>query len=90
MLHEAGLPHETVMVSTKSHKLQDGTGLLRHQPAGLCALSGADNGDTFARKVRPLFSTSPTWPRRTWRRVNGTVVATTFQEWLNFISTEVQ
>lgn len=47
---ETGLPYEAILTSTKSHKLQDGDGLLHHQPAGLCApFLVLDNGQTCAK-----------------------------------------
>lgn len=46
-LHEAGLQHETVMVSTKSHKLQDGTDYYSINPLGYVPFLVLDNGDTL-------------------------------------------
>ena len=74
VLHEADLQHETVMVSTKSHKLQDGTDYYGINPLGYVPFLVLDNGDTLHE--------GPAIVQYLAARYH-------LQEWLNFISTEV-
>ena len=62
-LHEAGLPFEAVLASTKSHKLQDGTDYYTINPKGYVPLLEFDDGTRLA-KARPSCNGSPTRCRR--------------------------
>lgn len=88
-LHEAGLPHETVMVSTKSHKLQDGTDYYGINPLGYVPFLVLDNGDTLHEGPAIVQYLADLAPEKNLAPANGTVARYHLQEWLNFISTEV-
>ena len=89
VLHEAGLPHETVMVSTKSHKLQDGTDYYGINPLGYVPFLVLDNGDTLHEGPAIVQYLADLAPEKNLAPANGTVARYHLQEWLNFISTEV-
>lgn len=89
VLHEAGLPHETVMVSTKSHKLQDGTDYYGINPLGYVPFLVLDNGDTLHEGPAIVQYLADLAPEKNLVPANGTVARYHLQEWLNFISTEV-
>lgn len=89
VLHEAGLPHETVMVSTKSHKLQDGTDYYGINPLGYVPFLVLDSGDTLREGPAIVQYLADLAPEKNLAPANGTVARYHLQEWLNFISTEV-
>ena len=89
VLHEAGLPHETVMVSTKSHKLQDGTDYYGINPLGYVPFLVLDNGGTLHEGPAIVQYLADLAPEKNLAPANGTVARYHLQEWLNFISTEV-
>lgn len=89
VLHEAGLPHETVMVSTKSHKLQDGTDYYGINPLGYVPFLVLDNDDTLHEGPAIVQYLADLAPEKNLAPANGTVARYHLQEWLNFISTEV-
>ena len=89
VLHEAGLPHETVMVSTKSHKLQNGTDYYGINPLGYVPFLVLDNGDTLHEGPAIVQYLADLAPEKNLAPANGTVARYHLQEWLNFISTEV-
>lgn len=89
VLHEAGLPHETVMVSTKSHKLQDGTDYYGINPLGYVPFLVLDNCDTLHEGPAIVQYLADLAPEKNLAPANGTVARYHLQEWLNFISTEV-
>ena len=89
VLHEAELQHETVMVSTKSHKLQDGTDYYGINPLGYVPFLVLDNGDTLHEGPAIVQYLADLAPEKNLAPANGTVARYHLQEWLNFISTEV-
>ena len=89
VLHEAGLQHETVMVSTKSHKLQNGTDYYGINPLGYVPFLVLDNGDTLHEGPAIVQYLADLAPEKNLAPANGTVARYHLQEWLNFISTEV-
>ncbi len=89
VLHEADLQHETVMVSTKSHKLQDGTDYYGINPLGYVPFLVLDNGDTLHEGPAIVQYLADLAPEKNLAPANGTVARYHLQEWLNFISTEV-
>ncbi|AIJ44232.1 glutathione transferase GstA [Comamonas testosteroni] len=89
VLHEAELQHETVMVSTKSHKLQDGTDYYGINPLGYVPFLVLDSGDTLREGPAIVQYLADLAPEKNLAPANGTVARYHLQEWLNFISTEV-
>ena len=89
VLHEADLQHETVMVSTKSHKLQDGTDYYGINPLGYVPFLVLDNGDTLHEGPAIVQYLADLAPEKNLAPANGTVARYHLQEWLNFIGTEV-
>lgn len=89
VLHEAGLPYEAVLVSTKSHKLQDGTDYYGINPLGYVPFLVLDNGDTLHEGPAIVQYLADLAPEKNLAPANGTVARYHLQEWLNFISTEV-
>jgi glutathione S-transferase len=77
VLHEADLQHETVMVSTKSHKLQDGTDYYGINPLGYVPFLVLDNGDTLHEGPAIVQYLADLAPRRTWRPPTARWPATT-------------
>jgi Glutathione S-transferase len=57
-LHEAGLACTPMLVSTKSHQLQDGTDFYSINPLGYVPVLELDNGERL-REGPPSCSTSP-------------------------------
>ncbi|WP_043003270.1 glutathione transferase GstA [Comamonas testosteroni] len=89
VLHEAELQHETVMVSTKSHKLQDGTDYYGINQLGYVPFLVLDNGDTLHEGPAIVQYLADLAPEKNLAPANGTVARYHLQEWLNFIGTEV-
>ncbi|QXZ08749.1 glutathione transferase GstA [Comamonas sp. Y33R10-2] len=89
VLHETGLPHETVLVSTKTHKLQDGTDYYSINPLGYVPFLVLDNGDTLHEGPAIVQYLADLAPEKNLAPANGTMARYHLQEWLNFISTEV-
>jgi len=89
VLHEAELQHETVMVSTKSHKLQDGTDYYGINPLGYVPFLVLDSGDTLREGPAIVQYLADLAPEKNLAPANGTVARYHLQEWLNFIGTEV-
>jgi hypothetical protein len=67
------LPHETVMVSTKSHKLQDGTDYYGINPLGYVPFLVLDNGDTLHEGPAIVQYLADLAPEKNLAPANGTV-----------------
>ena len=89
VLHEAGLQHETVMVSTTSHKLQDGTDYYSINTLGYVPFLALGNGDPLHEGPAIVQYLADLAPEKNLAPANGTMARYHLQEWLNFISTEV-
>ena len=89
VLHEAGLKHEAIMTSTKSHKLQDGTDFYSINPLGYVPFLVLDSGDTLHEGPAIVQYLADQAPEKNLAPANGTMARYHLQEWLNFISTEV-
>ena len=89
VLHESGLPFETVLTSTKSHKLQDGTDYYGINPLGYVPFLALDSGDTLHEGPAIVQYIADQVPDRQLAPANGTMARYHLQEWLNFISTEL-
>lgn len=88
-LVEAGLPFETVLASTKTHKLQDGTDYYGINPKGYVPLLELDNGERLTEGPAIVQYIADLVPDRKLAPANGTMARYRLQEWLNFISTEL-
>ncbi|MEQ6434976.1 glutathione transferase GstA [Comamonas sp. w2-DMI] len=89
VLHEAGLPYEAILASTKSHKLQDGTDYYTINPLGYVPFLVLDNGDTLHEGPAIVQYLADQVPEKNLAPANGTMARYHLQEWLNFISTEL-
>ncbi|MFT4266435.1 MAG: glutathione transferase GstA [Xenophilus sp.] len=88
-LHEAGLAHEAVLASTKSHKLQDGTDYYTLNPLGYVPLLELDDGTRLREGPAIVQYIADQAPTRNLAPANGTLQRYRLQEWLTFIGTEV-
>lgn len=89
VLHEAGLPHESVLVSTKTHQLQDGTDYYSINPLGYVPFLVLDSGETLHEGPAIVQYLADQAPEKNLAPANGTMARYHLQEWLNFISTEI-
>jgi glutathione S-transferase len=88
-LHEAGLPFELVLVSTKTHKLADGTDYYSINPKGYVPLLEFDDGTRLTEGPAIVQWIADQVPDRHLAPPAGTIERYRLMEWLNFISTEV-
>jgi glutathione S-transferase len=88
-LHEAGLAHERVLASTKSHKLQDGTDYYTINPLGYVPMLELDDGTRLREGPAIVQYIADQVPNKNLAPANGTLPRYRLQEWLTFIGTEV-
>ena len=88
-LHEAGLPFEAVLASTKSHKLQDGTDYYTINPKGYVPLLEFDDGTRLAEGPAIVQWIADQVPEKQLAPPAGTMERYRLQEWLTFIGTEI-
>jgi len=88
-LHEAGLPFELVLASTKTHKLGDGTDYYTINPKGYVPLLEFDDGTRLSEGPAIVQWIADQVPERHLAPPAGTIERYRLMEWLNFISTEV-
>ena len=88
-LHEAGLAHTSVLVSTKSHKLQDGTDFYSINPLGYVPLLELDDGTLLREGPVIVQYIADQVPLKMLAPQNGSMQRYRMQEWLNFIGTEL-
>ena len=89
VLHEAGLAHTSVLASTKSHKLQDGTDYYGINPLGYVPLLELDNGERLREGPAIVQYIADQAPAKNLAPANGTMERYRLQEWLTFIGTEI-
>ena len=89
VLHEAGLQHEAILASTKSHKLQDGTDYYSINPLGYVPFLVLDSGETLHEGPAIVQYLADQVPEKNLAPANGTMARYHLQEWLNFIGTEL-
>ena len=82
VLHEAGLPYEAVLVSTKSHKLQDGTDYYSINPLGYVPFLVLDDGDSLHEGPAIVQYLADLAPEKNLAPANGTIARYHLQEWL--------
>jgi glutathione S-transferase len=88
-LHEAGLPFEAVLASTKSHQLQDGTDYYTINPKGYVPLLEFDDGARLAEGPAIVQWVADQVPEKGLAPPAGTMERYRLQEWLTFIGTEI-
>ena len=88
-LHEAGLPYEAVLASTKSHKLQDGTDYYGINPLGYVPMLELDDGTRLREGPAIVQYIADLAPTKNLAPASGTLSRYRLQEWLTFIGTEI-
>ncbi|MGN1057051.1 MAG: glutathione transferase GstA [Comamonas sp.] len=87
--HEAGLPCEFVLASTKSHQLQDGTDFYTINPLGYVPFLVLDDGQTLREGPVIVQYLADQAPEKQLLPATGTMERYRVLEWLNFIGTEL-
>ncbi|HMM51077.1 MAG TPA: glutathione transferase GstA [Burkholderiaceae bacterium] len=89
VLHEAGLPFETVLASTKTHKLPDGTDYYSINPRGYVPLLEFDDGQRLTEGPVIVQWIADQVPQKRLAPPAGTMPRYRVMEWLNFVSAEL-
>jgi len=89
VLHEAGLPFETVLASTKTHKLPDGTDYYSINPRGYVPLLEFDDGQRLTEGPVIVQWIADQVPQKRLAPSAGTMPRYRVMEWLNFVSAEL-
>ncbi len=89
VLHEAGLPFEAVLASTKTHQLADGTDYYTINPKGYVPLLELDDGQRLSEGPAIVQYIADQVPAKQLVPAAGTMARYRVMEWLNFISTEL-
>jgi glutathione S-transferase len=88
-LREAGLSVELVLVSTKTHKLQDGTDYYGINGKGYVPLLEFDDGQRLSEGPAIVQYIADQVPAAKLAPAAGTMERYRLQEWLNFITSEL-
>ncbi len=88
-LNEAGLPFESVLASTKTHKLTDGTDYYSINAKGYVPLLELDDGQRLTEAQVILQWVADQKPGSRLAPPAGTMPRYRLMEWLGFVSTEV-
>ncbi|QJY31545.1 glutathione transferase GstA [Diaphorobacter sp. JS3050] len=89
VLHETGLANTSVLASTKSHKLQDGTDYYTINPLGYVPVLELDDGTRLREGPAIVQYLADQAPHKNLAPANGTLARYRLQEWLTFIGTEI-
>jgi glutathione S-transferase len=89
VLNEADLPFEAVSVSTKTHKLADGSDYYEINPKGYVPTLEFDNGDRLTEGPAIVQWIADQVPDKRLAPPAGTIERYRLIEWLNFITAEV-
>ena len=89
VLHEAGLPFEAVLASTKTHQLADGTDYYTINPKGSVPLLELDNGERLSEGPAIVQYIADLVPAKNLAPAAGTMARYRLQEWLNYITSEL-
>ena len=89
VLEESGLAYETVLASTKTHQLADGTDYYTINPKGQVPLLELDSGERLTEGPAIVQYIADRVPAKQLAPANGTMPRYRVQEWLNFITSEV-
>lgn len=88
-LHEAGLAFTPIAVSTKTHKLQDGTDFYTINPLGYVPVLELDDGTRLHEGPSIVQYIADLVPDKHLAPANGTLARYQMQEWLGFTGTEL-
>lgn len=89
VLHEAGLAHEAILASTKTHKLRDGTDFYTINPLGYVPLLELEDGRRLTEGAAIMQYLADLVPDKQLAPANGTWERYQLQSRLNFISSEL-
>ncbi len=89
VLHEAKLPFEAVLASTKTHKLADGTDFYGINPKGYVPLLELDDGTRLSEGPVIVQYIADQVPASGLAPAAGTMARYRLMEWLNFITSEL-
>ncbi len=89
VLHEAGLPFEAVLASTRTHKLPDGTDYYSINPRGYVPLLEFDDGQRLTEGPVIVQWIADQAPEKRLAPPAGTMARYRVMEWLNFVSAEL-
>jgi glutathione S-transferase len=89
VLHESGLPFESVLVDLKAHQLPDGSDFYKLNPKGYVPLLQLDNGECLTEGPAIMQYIADLVPAKNLAPANGTMARYRLQEWLNFITSEL-
>jgi glutathione S-transferase len=89
VLKEAGLPHDLVMASTKTHKLADGTDYYTINARGYVPLLELDDGQRLSEGPAIVQYLADLKPESGLAPPAGTMARYRLMEWLNFITSEI-
>ena len=88
-LREAGIPFDLVFVSTRTHKLANGSDYYTINPKGCVPLLELDSGERLTEGPAIVQWIADQVPDRKLAPPSGTMARYRLIEWLNFISTEI-
>jgi glutathione S-transferase len=86
---EAGLPVTLVKASTKTHQLDDGTDFYTINPRGYVPVLELDDGERLTEGPAIVQYLADRNPASGLAPAAGTIERYRFQEWLNFITSEL-
>jgi glutathione S-transferase len=89
VLEESGLAYETVLASTKTHQLADGTDYYTINSKGQVPLLELDSGERLTEGPAIVQFIADQVPAKQLAPANGTMPRYRMQEWLNFITSEL-
>jgi glutathione S-transferase len=89
VLHEAGLPFETVRTDTKTKALPDGGDYRSVNPLGYVPLLVLDDGTKLTEGPAIVQYVADRVPDKKLAPPNGSKQRTQLQSWLNFVSSEL-
>jgi len=89
VLEESGLAYDTVLASTKTHQLADGTDYYTINPKGQVPLLELDSGERLTEGPAIVQYIADQVPAKQLAPANGTMPRYRVQEWLNFITSEL-
>ncbi len=89
VLHEAGLPCELVLASTRTKKLQDGTDFHTINPKGSVPVLELDDGQRLTEGPAIVQYLADQVPDKHLAPPAGTMERYRLMEWLNFITSEL-
>jgi glutathione S-transferase len=89
VLRESGLAFDPVLMSTKTHQLQDGTDYYTINPKGYVPLLELDDGQRLTEGPAIVQYIADRVPDKKLAPANGTMARYRLQEWLNFTTSEL-